>query len=187
MTMLDKKKRYVTRARHEAYIKEIDFMEGPGQRLIAELLASSPGSGMGRPNDLPAHQLAGEFLGALAGIKGIIGSSAIIDDIREFEEDPVRVTLGCTVAITYDGDDEPAEYTILGVDEVDMEHGRISCWSPIGAALMNRRTGETCAFRPSQNGRETHITIRDVRRLPLDFQYPIAWQAKLEGALAWMR
>ena len=34
-------------------------------------------------------------------------------------------------------------YTIVSHHEMDLEHGKLSCNSPIGIALMGRKAGET--------------------------------------------
>jgi len=51
------------------------------------------------------------------------------------------VSLGCRVTISEDGC-EPETYQIVGRTEADPAHGRISNESPLGKALLGRRTGE---------------------------------------------
>lgn len=56
------------------------------------------------------------------------------------------VTLGSTVTIrdvTEDGDDFEDTYTIVGSTEADPDEGRISNESPVGAAVIGRKVGET--------------------------------------------
>jgi transcription elongation GreA/GreB family factor len=175
---MDKSKSYITRARYNAYLEEIEYMEGEGTDLLARLLASSPGSGMGRPLDLPAHQMAAEYQGYLQEIRAIVNSAVIIDDLRDEVENLEEVAVGCTVIIKYE-DDGVEEYTILGSREVDIEHGKISFGSPVGAALLGRRKGDTVLIRP-----EMRVTIEEVRRLSLELDYPsTSWKKRLERAL----
>lgn len=177
-SQIDKNKHYLTRARYNAYLEEIEFMEGEGAKLLAKLLASSPGSGMGRPLDLPAHQMAREYQGHLQEIRAIVKSAVIIDDLCDEVEDLEEVTIGCTVTIRYE-DNEVEEYTILGRHEVQIERGRISFRSPVGSALLGSRKGDTVLIRPT-----VKVVIEEVRRLSLDFYYPsTGWKKRLERAL----
>jgi len=174
---------YLTQAKYKAYLEEIKYMEREGGQLMAKLLASSPGSGMGRPNDLPVHQMAAEFRGYLHEVKSIVNCAVIIDDLRDKSANLEEVTLGCTVVVRYEGDDEVAEYTILGKHEVNPSKGRISCWSPIGSSLMGKRKGDTVVIKLSPS-HEVRMIIEDVKRLSLDFDYPCTnWKCRLELAL----
>jgi transcription elongation GreA/GreB family factor len=175
---IDKNKHYLTQARYSAYLKEIEYMEGEGAKLLAKLLASSPGSGMGRPLDLPAHQMAREYQGHLQETRAIVKSAVIIDDLRDEVEDLEEVAIGCTVAIRYE-DNGVEEYTILGRHEVNIEQGRISFRSPVGSALLGSHKGDTVLIRP-----EVRVVIEKVRRLSLNFDYPsTGWKKRLECAL----
>jgi len=64
-----------------------------------------------------------------------IDESDVIDPI-ENKADFVR--FGATVTIA-DEDDNQKIYSIVGVDEVDVNKGRISWLSPLGAALINSK------------------------------------------------
>jgi transcription elongation factor GreB len=54
------------------------------------------------------------------------------------------VTFGATVTI--DGPEGRERFVIVGVDETDLENGRISWISPVARALMNARIGERVRF-----------------------------------------
>ena len=175
---MDKNKHYLTRAKYNTYLKEIEYMEGEGAKLLAKLLASSPGSGMGRPLDLPAHQIAREYQGYLQEIRAIVKSAVIIDDLRDKVKDLEEVAIGCTVTIRYE-DNGVEEYTILGRHEVYIEQGRISFQSPVGSTLLGSHKGDTVLIRPT-----VRVIIEEVRRLSLDFYYPSTiWKKRLERAL----
>ena len=53
------------------------------------------------------------------------------------------VEIGKTVTFQYLDDNELDTYEIVGAPEVDIDQGKISIASPIGAALMNHKTGDT--------------------------------------------
>lgn len=62
--------------------------------------------------------------------------------IEETTEDGV-VNIGSTVSLQYDGDDDIEEYRIVGSQEADPFNNRISNESPIAAAILNHKVGET--------------------------------------------
>jgi len=182
---MDQEKFYITNAKYKSLEEELRYLEvGEGSMLLAKLLASSPGSGMGRPNDLPAHVLAGELLGYVQEIKSIIRKAVIIDEIREQEDDVNKVILGSTVYVQYDEDDEIEEYTILGQKEADMRFNRISCFSPIGSALIGKRKGENVIANLTDSNRLINMKLLDVKRNSLEFDYGVStWKERLERAL----
>jgi transcription elongation factor GreB len=55
------------------------------------------------------------------------------------------VTFGATV--TVEGPDGREVFRIVGVDEVDPDHGQISWLSPVARALMNARVGQQVRFK----------------------------------------
>jgi transcription elongation GreA/GreB family factor len=65
--------------------------------------------------------------------------------------DPARqgtdaIRFGATVQVVDDAGAEH-EFTIVGEDEADAARNRISWVSPLGAALLNHRTGDTLTWR----------------------------------------
>jgi transcription elongation factor GreA len=64
------------------------------------------------------------------------------------------VSLGSTVTIQKQGEKEEHSYEIVGSAEANMQDRKISHLSPMGAALMGKKKGETFAFdtpKGSQN------------------------------------
>ena len=57
------------------------------------------------------------------------------------EHHPNKVKIGSTVIVST-AEGETDTYTIVGSDEVDAVHGRISYASPVGKALLGRRAGD---------------------------------------------
>jgi transcription elongation factor GreB len=84
--------------------------------------------------------------------------------------DPVQIVadevrFGATVTIR-DEDDRERTYSIVGVDEIALEKGRISWQSPLGAALLNRREGDIFTFSSPKGLQE--IEVVRIVYLPLD-------------------
>lgn len=65
------------------------------------------------------------------------------------------VGFGSTVVIKKDGAPESHEYSIVGSEEADMRARKISHVSPLGAALMGKKKGETFTFE-TPNGKQTY-------------------------------
>ncbi len=63
--------------------------------------------------------------------------------IDEAAVDTTTVNVGATVKLTNLGDKSKLTYQIVGSAETDPLNGRISNESPIGKALLGRRSGET--------------------------------------------
>src|SRR4051794_20539164 len=69
--------------------------------------------------------------------------------------DAKSVTFGATVKIRSEEGNEV--FRIVGVDETDQEHGRISYLSPVARALMNARVGERVEFKYPCGGETVEI------------------------------
>ena len=75
--------------------------------------------------------------------------------------DSDQVFFGATVKLKTKGDIK--EITILGVDEVDPAHGKVSWISPIAKALLKAREGDTVTLRTPAG--EDKVEIIEVRYL----------------------
>ncbi|GAF36987.1 transcription elongation factor GreA [Lentilactobacillus farraginis] len=58
-----------------------------------------------------------------------------------------KVEVGKYVTVEFLDDQATETYQIVGTPEVDIDHGKISIASPIGAALLNHKTGETVTIQ----------------------------------------
>ncbi len=65
------------------------------------------------------------------------------------------VGFGSNVIIKKAGSGEAHEYSIVGSEEADMRSRKISHVSPLGAALMGKKKGETFTFE-TPNGKQTY-------------------------------
>jgi transcription elongation factor GreA len=77
--------------------------------------------------------------GEIASIEHTLRHAEIIDD------DAVgvaAVSVGCIVKLKNKATGTELQYTLVGSDEADPFKGRISNESPIGAALMDKKTGD---------------------------------------------
>lgn len=70
------------------------------------------------------------------------------------------VGFGSVVCIKKEGSAEAHEYTIVGSEEADMRARKLSHVSPLGAALMGKKKGDTFTFE-TPNGKQTY-TVQKV-------------------------
>ncbi|MBU3697188.1 transcription elongation factor GreB [Dechloromonas sp.] len=78
----------------------------------------------------------------------------IVDPLRQGDND--QVFFGATVTVA-DADGSENTYTIVGVDEADVQRGRISWISPLARALLKNREGESVRFQSPVGVRELEI------------------------------
>jgi len=57
--------------------------------------------------------------------------------------DDGKVSIGCEVQLKYDEDDDLETYTIVGSQEADPFNNKISNESPIAAAILGKKAGDT--------------------------------------------
>ena len=72
-----------------------------------------------------------------------------------------KVSLGCTVVINYEDDDETEEYRIVGSKEADPSDNKVSNESPIAKAIMGAKAGDVREGE-SPNGKY-NVKIIEVR------------------------
>lgn len=89
-------------------------------------------------------------------LEGKISRSEIIDPRDLCGE---TVIFAATVSMA-DEDDKIVKYQIVGVDEVDVSAGKISYISPIGRALIGRKTGDEVEVKTPRG--ETYYEITKV-------------------------
>lgn len=93
-------------------------------------------------------------------LQDMIKSAVIVD---EEEADASVVGIGSFVTVYMVERGRETEYHIVGSYETDPFSGKISDQSPIGAALVGKRAGDTVEAE-LPNGSVAHFEIRNVRR-----------------------
>jgi transcription elongation factor GreA len=119
--------------------QELEHLKGPERAAIAKRLREA--ISMGDLSENADYHKAKEDQGFLEGrIQEIeyLMQNAII--VQETQGDVVEV--GVMVTIQEQGE-EPETYQVVGAKEADPRNGKISHESPIGAALMGKRVGDT--------------------------------------------
>ena len=124
----------------EAKLKaELADLTGPRREELAQRLRSA--IQMGDLSENADYHKAKEdqaFLeGRIQEIEAVLRNAVIIE-----KKSGDKVDVGTTVTIQ-EGDFDPETFYVVGAKEADPRNGRISNESPIGAALMGHKVGET--------------------------------------------
>jgi len=131
---------YLTNEKRAELEKELNYLKTERRKEIAEHLEYSKKLGDLSEN-AEYHQAREE-------------QAEVEDRIRKLEnllKDAVTisgagkdvVTIGSTFRLQREGDNKSYIYTIVGSEEADMSHGKISNISPLGSALLGHKKGET--------------------------------------------
>lgn len=75
------------------------------------------------------------------------------------------VQFGATVTLRFEDDSEKI-YSIVGVDEVDVNRGRISWMSPLARALLKAKAGDYVTFHSPKGEQEVEVLGVVYKELP---------------------
>ena len=78
--------------------------------------------------------------GRIAEVEGKLANAQVIDP-KLIDADG-RCVFGATVGLEDGTSGDPVTYQIVGEDEADIKHGKISITSPIGRALIGKYPGD---------------------------------------------
>jgi transcription elongation factor GreA len=84
-------------------------------------------------------------------------SRADVIDIGKFKGSPT-IKFGATISLYDEEIDEELKYQIVGVDEADLKHGRLSFSAPISRALMGKKVGDTVEVH-TPKGKRTYDVV----------------------------
>ena len=156
---------YLTHSQIMAYEQQLQYMESTGKKKLSRLLASSPGSGMGRPLDLPIHDLARQFYTDIEQIRYKLRYAVDIDELITSYDDYSTVKIGATVIYEDIDDGEQDSFVILGPDQADPSNGVISYLSPFASAMLGKQVGER--FTVGTSGKQYEIKRIEYRPITI--------------------
>ena len=136
---------YMTQEGYEAAKKELDYLTKVKRAEIVERIQEARSHGDLSKNaeyDAARNEQAaneGEILELDYKLKNVV--------IIEETEDTSVVHIGSTVTVYDDDLEEEATYTIMGTTEADAMKNVISNESPVGAALLRHKKGETVTVK----------------------------------------
>ena len=136
----------LTRAAYEAMQQELERLRTEGRREVAQEIRQAwdqeldtTDNDMSVPITYVKENQA--FLeGRIAELEDTLARATIIDEEAARASDTIQ--LGSTVVLE-NGDGQEHTYQIVGTVEADPAAGKISRESPVGAALLGKRAGDT--------------------------------------------
>lgn len=87
-----------------------------------------------------AKELQGFIEGRIVEIENKLASAQVIDITKMNNQG--KVIFGSTIHLTNTQSDEEVTYQIVGEDEADIKHSKISVASPIARALIGKEEGD---------------------------------------------
>lgn len=125
---------------------ELDDLKAVKRKEIAERIKTALGFGDISENSEydEAKNDQAQLEERILRIENMIRNASIIDE-EDISTD--KVSLGSKVSVKDLENDLDMEFTVVGSAETDPYDGRISNESPVGAALLGRKSGETVEVR----------------------------------------
>ena len=136
-------KQYLTKEKMQEFIKELDFLKTEKRKQVAENLEYTKKLGDLSENAEyhDARQIQAEVEDRINHLENLIKTAVIVNSDQEVKNEGM-VSIGSTVRIQKEGEKDIKEYKIVGSEEADMAHGKVSNLSPLGSALLGKKKGD---------------------------------------------
>lgn len=148
----------VSQEKFDEMVKELEYLKTERRTEIAKNLEYA--RALGDLSENAEYQEARDLQAAteerIKKLDEMLKNTKIITDGKKKDE----VGFSSKVTIKREGSDDEHEYTIVGSEEADMRVKKLSHVSPLGAALMGKKKGDTFTFE-TPGGKQTY-TIEKV-------------------------
>jgi transcription elongation factor GreA len=148
----------VSQEKFDEIVKELEHLKTVRRTEIAKNLEYA--RALGDLSENAEYQEARDLQAAteerIKRLEEMVRNTTIITDGKKKDE----VGFSSKVSIKKDGSSDVHEYTIVGSEEADMRVKKLSHVSPLGAALMGKKKGDTFTFE-TPGGKQTY-TIEKV-------------------------
>jgi transcription elongation factor GreA len=133
-------KQYLTKEKHQEFKKELENLRTNRRKEVAENLEYA--KKLGDLSENAEYQQAREEQASvedrISHLEQVLKTALILND-RHSDS----VGIGSTVKVEKAGEKAAHTYKIVGSEEADMAHGKVSNLSPLGAALIGKKKGDT--------------------------------------------
>ncbi len=131
---------YLTSEKLQEFKKELDYLITEKRKQVVENLEYTRKLGDLSENAeyQEARQAQAEVEGRIGHLENLIKTAVIVDGQRGD-----LAGIGSTVKIQKSGEKDIRTYLIVGSEESDMATGKISNISPLGQALIGKKSGDT--------------------------------------------
>lgn len=151
---------YLTQEKFDEFQKELEYLKHVRRKEVAENLeyAKSLGDLSENAEYHEARDTQANIEDRILKIESILKQSIIVPS----SHDTTSVTVGSAVTVEKRGGEGGKKtYTLVGSEEADMNAGKISIKSPLGAALMGKKKREEFTFK-TPGGSVTYI-VSDIK------------------------
>jgi len=156
--MTDVQTAVVSQEKFDEMVKELEHLKTIRRTEIAKNLEYA--RALGDLSENAEYQEARDLQAAteerIKKLEEMVKNTTIITDGKKKDE----VGFNTKVTIKKEGSNDAHEYTIVGSEEADMRVKKLSHVSPLGAALMGKKKGDTFTFE-TPGGKQTY-TIEKV-------------------------
>ena len=155
------KTKVYTKAGYEALLAEMRALEEAIEKNKKDISAARAFGDLSENSEYTeAKEEQTKLAYRKAELQEMIDNAVVVD---EGEVDASVVGIGSFVTVFMVERGVEVKYHLVGSYETDPEAGKISDQSPIGAALIGKRAGES-AEAELPNGKTVHLEVRDVHR-----------------------
>lgn len=151
-------KLYITKEQKVELENELKFLSSVKRKEILESLdfAKSLGDLSENAEYHQAREAQGKNEARIKEIEYILKFAEVANGSRTG-----IIAVGSTVVVQKEGSKESKQFKIVGPEEADMPSGKLSYKSPLGAAMFERKKGETVEFLTPTG--KTKYTIIEVK------------------------
>ena len=134
----------LTAERLEELKEELNYLKTVREKEVADQIKEARSFGDLSENSEydEAKNEQGKLYSRIAEVEGMLANYVLIDE--DVDTDTAR--MGCTVTVLDVEMDEEETYQLVGSQEADPMHGRISEESPFGKALLGHKEGEEIIY-----------------------------------------
>lgn len=137
-------KQYLTQEKFQEFTKELEYLRTVKRKEVAEHLEYAKKLGDLSEN-FEYHEAREEQAiveDRIGHLEMILKTATIIDG-----KHGDTIAIGSVAKVQKDGDKDIRIFKIVGSEEADMAHGKVSNMSPLGSALLGKKKGDKFTFR----------------------------------------
>jgi transcription elongation factor GreA len=154
---MKEEREYLTKEKFEQLNAELKDLKTVKRKEVAESLDYARGLGDLSENAEyhEARELQANIEDRIAKLESMLKNATIMSGEPAHGE---HVRIGTAVTVEKSGDKTQRKFKIVGSEETDMAQGKLSNRSPLGAAILGKKVGETFSFN-SPAGTMTYKVI----------------------------
>ena len=135
---------YITEEKKHALIEELKHLKTVRRKEILEALEAAKALGDLSENAEyhQAREDQGKTEDRIHQIEYMIQSSVVVK-----KHQSSKVEIGTTVVVRKEGSKDTCTYSIVGAEEADMLHNKISNKSPLGEALFGKKKNDVVSIK----------------------------------------